>query len=195
MTALSTNLVASKDRHRDRIALRCDDLQFTFAEFDAAAARVATLLERAGVEPGDRVGLMLPNTPAFAIAFYGIMYRGAVAVPMNPLLKAREVAYYLSNSGARALFATPAFADEATAGAAEVRARCWVVDDAALMKLIADLPASILRWNAPTMTSRSSCTPPAPPENPRVPCSPMATWAATLRSASAPSSKPARTTW
>ncbi len=51
---------------------------------------------------------MLPNTPAFAIAFYGIMYRGAVAVPMNPLLKAREVAFYLSNSGAKALFATPA---------------------------------------------------------------------------------------
>jgi long-chain acyl-CoA synthetase len=140
VTALSTNLVASKDRHPDRVALRCDDLQFTFAEFDAAAARVATLLEQAGVEPGDRVGVMLPNTPAFAIAFYGIMYRGAVAVPMNPLLKAREVAYYLSNSGAKALFATPAFADEATAGAAEVRARCWVVDDAALMKLIADLP-------------------------------------------------------
>jgi long-chain acyl-CoA synthetase len=140
VTALSTNLVASKDRRPDRVALRCDDLQFTFAEFDAAAARVATLLARAGVEPGDRVGVMLPNTPAFAIVFYGIMYRGAVAVPMNPLLKAREVAYYLSNSGAKALFATPAFADEATAGAAEVRARCWVVDDAALMKLIADLP-------------------------------------------------------
>ena len=73
---------------------------------------------------------MLPNTPAFAIAFYGIMYRGAVAVPMNPLLKSREVAYYLSNSGAKALFATPAFADEATAGAAEVGAQCWLVDDA-----------------------------------------------------------------
>ena len=43
MTALSANLVASKDRHPDRIALRCDDLQFTFAEFDGAAARVATL--------------------------------------------------------------------------------------------------------------------------------------------------------
>jgi long-chain acyl-CoA synthetase len=140
MTALSANLIASKDRYPNRTALRCDDLQFTYAEFDAAAARVATLLERAGVEPGDRVGLMLPNTPAFAIAFYGIMYRGAVAVPMNPLLKAREVAYYLSNSGAKALFGTPAFADEATAGAAEVGAQCWLVDDAGLMKLIADLP-------------------------------------------------------
>ncbi len=140
MTALSANLVASKDRHPDRIALRCDDLQFTFAEFDSAAARVATLLERAGVAPGDRVGVMLPNTPAFAIALYGIIYRGAVAVPMNPLLKAREVAYYLSNSGARALFATPAFADEATAGAAEVGAQCWLVDDAGLAELVADMP-------------------------------------------------------
>src|SRR5271156_5235047 len=140
MTALSATLLASKDRHPDRIALRCDDLQFTFAELDAAAARVATLLEQAGVQPGDRVGVMLPNTPAFAIAFYGIIYRGAVAVPMNPLLKAREVAYYLSNSGAKALFATPAFAEEATVGAGEVSARCWVVDDAGLAELIADLP-------------------------------------------------------
>ena len=84
---------------------------------------------------------MLPNTPAFAVVFYGIMYRGAVAVPMNPLLKSREVFYYLSNSGAKALFAAPAFAGEATAGAAEVGAQCWLVDDAELAKLIADLPA------------------------------------------------------
>lgn len=117
VNALSANLIASKDRHADRIALRCDDIELTYAELDAAASRVATLLERAGIGPGDRVGVMLPNTPAFAIAFYGILYRGAIAVPMNPLLKSREVAYYLSNSGAQALFGTPLFADEATAGA------------------------------------------------------------------------------
>ena len=140
MTALSANLIATKDRYPDRVALRCDDLQFTFAEFDDAAARVATLLERAGVEPGDRVGIMLPNTPAFAIVFYGIMYRGAVAVPMNPLLKSREVSFYLSNSGAKAIFAAPAFAEEAIAGAGQVGAQCWLVDDAALAGLIADLP-------------------------------------------------------
>ncbi|ORB85913.1 long-chain-fatty-acid--CoA ligase [Mycobacterium kansasii] len=141
MGTLSDNLVASKNLHPQRVALRFDDLQFTFGEFDAAAARVATLLERAGIEPGDRVGVMLPNTPAFAIAFYGIMYRGAVAVPMNPLLKSREVSYYLSNSGAKALFAAPAFADEAIAGAAELDAQCWLVDDARLAMLIDDLPA------------------------------------------------------
>ncbi len=141
MTSLSANLVASKDRTPHRVALRCDDLQFTYREFHAAAARVATLLEVAGIEPGDRVGVMLPNTPAFAIAFYGIMYRGAVAVPMNPLLKSREVSFYLSNSGAKALFAAPAFAAEATAGAGEGGAQCWVVDDAGLAELTADLPA------------------------------------------------------
>src|SRR5580704_15485878 len=141
MTSLSTNLFASAERYPNRVALRCDDLQLTFAQFDAAAARVATLLEQAGIEPGDRVGVMLPNTPAFAIAFYGIMYRGAVAVPMNPLLKSREVAFYLSNSGAKAMFAAPAFGDQATAGAAEVGARCWLVDDPGLAKLVAALPA------------------------------------------------------
>jgi long-chain acyl-CoA synthetase len=141
MTSLSANLVASKDRYPDRVALRCDDLRFTFSEFDHAAARIATVLERAGIEPGDRVGVMLPNIPAFALVFYGIMYRGAVAVPMNPLLKGREVAFYLSNSGAKALFAAPAFAEAAEAGASEVDARCWLVDDAGLADLIADVPA------------------------------------------------------
>jgi long-chain acyl-CoA synthetase len=139
VTGLGGNLVASKNRHPDRVALRCNDLRFTFAEFDSAAARVATLLDTAGIEPGDRVGVMLPNTPAFAIAFYGIMYRGAVAVPMNPLLKAREVAYYLSNSEAKALFAAPATAKEAASGADETDAQCWIVDDAELAKLTADL--------------------------------------------------------
>ena len=139
MIGLGGNLVASKDRHPDRVALQCDDLRFTFAEFDAAAARVATLLEKAGIEPGDRVGVMLPNTPAFAIGFYGIMYRGAVAVPMNPLLKAREVAYYLSDSGAKALLATSAAAEEVASRCVEAGVQCWVVDDAELAKLTADL--------------------------------------------------------
>jgi long-chain acyl-CoA synthetase len=140
MTNLGTNLVGSRQRHGNRIALRCDDLALTFADFDVAAARVATLLEKAGIESGDRVGLMLSNTPAFAIAFYGIIYRGAVAVPMSPLLKAREVEFYLSNTDAKALFATPAFAEEATCGADAAKAQCWVIDDAGLTELIAELP-------------------------------------------------------
>ena len=122
MSSLSSNLVSAARKHPDRVALRCDALNLTYAEFDAAAARVARLLERAGVAPGDRVGVMLPNIPAFAVAFYGTMYRGGVAVPMNPLLKAREVEFYLSNSGATTLFAAAEFAGEA--GAAAAGAHC-----------------------------------------------------------------------
>jgi long-chain acyl-CoA synthetase len=140
MSNLCMNLVATARRYPDRPALRCDDLEFTFNQFDAAAARVATLLERDGIEPGDRVGLMLPNTPAFAVGFYGILRRGAVAVPMNPLLKAREIEFYLTNTGARAMFATPAFAEQAVEGAAAADAQCWLADDAGLAKMTSDLP-------------------------------------------------------
>ncbi|WP_285030075.1 long-chain fatty acid--CoA ligase [Mycolicibacterium sp. lyk4-40-TYG-92] len=141
MTNLSQNLVASATRRPDGVALRCDDQTYTYAQFDNAAARVATLLQQAGIEPGDRVGVMLPNGPAFAAAFYGILYAGAVAVPMNPLLKAPEIEFYLSNTTARALFAPPAFAGEAQAGAEAAGADCWVVDDAGLAALIDGLPA------------------------------------------------------
>jgi long-chain acyl-CoA synthetase len=141
MTNLSQNLVASATRRPDGVALRCDDQTYTYAQFDNAAARVATLLQQAGIEPGDRVGVMLPNGPAFAAAFYGILYAGAVAVPMNPLLKAPEIEFYLSNTTAKALFAPPAFAGEARAGAEAAGADCWVVDDAGLTALIDGLPA------------------------------------------------------
>ncbi len=140
MPNLSLKLVESARNFPDRIALRCDDLSYTFAEFDAAAARVATFLDREGIEPGDRVGLMLPNSPVFALAYYGITHRGAVAVPMNPLLKAREVEFYLRNTGAKALFATPTFADAASAGAQAAGAKTWLVDDAGLAAMISDLP-------------------------------------------------------
>ncbi|MYR06660.1 AMP-binding protein [Gordonia sp. SID5947] len=140
MTNLSMNLVATARDHGDSVALRCDALSLTFAEFDSAAARVATLLDRQGIGPGDRVGIMLGNTPAFALAFYGILRRGAIAVPMNPLLKAREIEFYLTNTGATALFATPLFADEARAAAAAADSHLWLVDDAGLTELVADLP-------------------------------------------------------
>ncbi|MBS4103572.1 long-chain-fatty-acid--CoA ligase [Tsukamurella paurometabola] len=137
MTNLAENLTAAAASHADTVALKCDDLQFTYAEFDDAAARFATYLAEQGIAPGDRVGIMLPNTPAFAIVFYGIMRRGAIAVPMNPLLKAAEVEYYLANTSAKALFATPVFADDAEAGATAAGASCHFGDDAALATLLA----------------------------------------------------------
>ncbi len=54
-----------------------------------------------GLEPGDRVGVMLPNVPEFPIAYYGVLRAGGIVVPMNVLLKRREIAFYLDDSGAR----------------------------------------------------------------------------------------------
>ncbi|MFE7774999.1 long-chain fatty acid--CoA ligase [Streptomyces sp. NPDC057445] len=90
-------------RHPDRPALRLDDEVLTYARLERDAARAASYLRSLGVRPGDRVGLSLPNVPAFAVLYYGILRAGGVVVPMNPLLKERETDYYLADSGAEHL--------------------------------------------------------------------------------------------
>ena len=66
------------------------------------APRVAALLRSAASQPGDRVGIMLPNVPYFPVVYYGVLRAGGVVVPMNVLLKAREVGFYLGDSGREA---------------------------------------------------------------------------------------------
>jgi long-chain acyl-CoA synthetase len=105
MANLALNLVEAKEMYPDRVAVRLDELALTYRELDERSARVAGLLAARGVAPGDRVGLMLPNIPEFPVLYYGVLRAGAVVVPMNPLLKAREVEYYLADSGARVVFA------------------------------------------------------------------------------------------
>jgi long-chain acyl-CoA synthetase len=64
--------------------------------------------------------MVLPNVLSFPVVFYGALIAGAAVVPMNPLLKAREVEYYLRDSGARLVVALDAVADAATEAAAAV---------------------------------------------------------------------------
>ena len=68
------------------------------------------------MERGDRVGVMLPNVPEFPIAYYGVLRAGGIVVPMNVLLKRREIAFYLEDSGAKLLLAWHGFVDEARDG-------------------------------------------------------------------------------
>jgi long-chain acyl-CoA synthetase len=136
LSSVLEQAVASQPGHP---AVRMDDLVLTYEQLHDAAAKVTSLLAAAGVEPGDRVGLMLPNVPAFPIAFYGALGAGAVVVPMNPLLKSREVAYYLGDSGAKLLFAWHAMAGEAAKGAADAGAQMIAVDDPALAGVLVDV--------------------------------------------------------
>jgi long-chain acyl-CoA synthetase len=138
MTNLASILDRSASAQPDRTAIRLDDLTVSYRQLSDAARRLASLLGSAGVGPGDRIGLMMPNVPAFPVAFYGALMAGAVVVPMNPLLKGREVAYYLGDSGARVLFAWRDFAGEAAKGAADAGAEVIQVDDADLSSALAD---------------------------------------------------------
>ena len=140
MSNLAFNLVASAARIPERTAAITDEDAMTYAELDTASARLATLLEREGIGAGDRVGVMLPNIAAAPIAYYGIWRLGAIAVPMNPLMRGREVQFYLSNTDSKALIGTPGFAGAATDGAESAGAKLWLVDDAELSRLTADLP-------------------------------------------------------
>jgi long-chain acyl-CoA synthetase len=134
---LASNLVRSTKAHADRVALRLGHSKTTYRELDEASARVAGLLRDRGLGPGDRVGIMLPNVPEFAALYYGVLRAGGMVVPMNPLLKAREVAYYLGDSGARLIFAWHGFADEAQAGAKQAEAEAVVVDPAMFGEVLA----------------------------------------------------------
>jgi long-chain acyl-CoA synthetase len=117
MTNLSHNLAESAAIYPNRPAVRMDDEVLTYSALDRLASQLVTLLHDRGVGPGDRVGLMLPNVAQFPIAYYGILRAGAVVVPMNPLLKEREMEYYLDDSGAKLLLAWPDAIAEAAAGA------------------------------------------------------------------------------
>jgi len=97
---LATNLTATTRLQASRTALALSDDELSYAELDAASARVAGMLRARGLRPGDRVGVMLPNVPQFAMAYYGVLRMGGIVVPMNPLLKVREVEHYVSDSGA-----------------------------------------------------------------------------------------------
>src|SRR5580698_6333039 len=113
----------------------------TYRALDEASARVAGLLHGRGLKPGDRVGIMMPNVAEFPVVYYGILRAGGVVVPMNPLLKEREVAYYLGDSGAGLVFAWHAFTAEARAGAEHAEAELIVVDDVGFPELLASAVA------------------------------------------------------
>ncbi len=130
---LAEAIARSAQEHGDALAVRLDEIQLSYAQLDAMSSQAAAMLREAGVEPGDRVGLMLPNVPAFVVLYYGILRAGGIVVPMNVLLKRREIAYYLEDSGAKLLLASSDFGEEAEAGGAEAGAEVKVLERGGLL--------------------------------------------------------------
>src|SRR4051795_4992273 len=136
MTNFAEELNAAAQEAGDRPALKLDDIVLNYSALHGATAHAAGLLRAKGVEPGDRVGLQMPNVPYFPIVYFGALRLGAVLVPMNPLLKAREVEYHLSDSGAKVLVAWHDFAAAAGEGADAAGAECAIAEPGEFEQLL-----------------------------------------------------------
>lgn len=106
-------------RYGERLAIVFEDQEISYAELADATSRFASGIQRLGIEPGDRVAVQLPNLAQFVIAIWGCWKAGAVPSPMNPLLRRREIAYQLKDSGAKLLVGLVHFLGEIEPAVAE----------------------------------------------------------------------------
>jgi long-chain acyl-CoA synthetase len=136
---LASLLTESAKRSPDAPAIRLGEAELTYGELEDRSARLAGLLREKGIEVGDRVGVMLPNVPDFPVAYYGVLRAGAIVVPMNVLLKRREIAFYLEDSGAKLLLAWHGFAEEARDGAADAGTELIEVEPAAFAAMLGEV--------------------------------------------------------
>jgi long-chain acyl-CoA synthetase len=119
---LATSLRESARLHADRIALVFGERTWTYAALHDAVQRFAGALRDLGLERGQHVALLLPNTPEFTIAYFGAAYVGCPIVPLNALLTADEIAYHLDDGDAVALVTVPTLLPQAQTAAARVAA-------------------------------------------------------------------------
>ncbi|MDT5124110.1 MAG: long-chain acyl-CoA synthetase [Acidobacteriota bacterium] len=86
-----------------------DGRRYTYAEFDAAVNRATRLLAARGIRKGDAVSLLMPNSAEYIVAYFACFKLGALAGPVNSLLKSEEMAFVIGNSEARALLVNSEF--------------------------------------------------------------------------------------
>jgi fatty-acyl-CoA synthase len=110
-------LDAATDEHPGRPFVLADEGTATYAQLAAWSARIAAGLLEEGLGDGDRVALLLPNSPAMIAALFAISRAGGVAVPLHVRLQPRELEYVLRQSGATVLLTVEAFRDAAIGAA------------------------------------------------------------------------------
>lgn len=94
---------ANTAKFADRVAIRFLGKSITYAQIEKSAQAMAGYLKSKGVTKGDRVMLMLPNSPHFVVTYYAILKLGAIAVPASPLDTASEAEYKFHNSNAKVI--------------------------------------------------------------------------------------------
>ena len=103
MLNLSAVVEQHTRRRPDAEALVCGEKRLTYAQLNAWANQIANALAASGIRRGDHVALLCPNLPYFPAVYFAILKAGATVVPLNVLLKPREIAYHLRDSDAKAM--------------------------------------------------------------------------------------------
>jgi long-chain acyl-CoA synthetase len=117
--SLCSILAESALRYPDADAVVMGAERTSYSRLWEQARRYAAVLAEAGVGPGDKVGLLMPNVPDFPRAYYAALSLGAVVVPVHALLVSREITYVLQNAGCKLLIVgAPLLAEGAPAAAA-----------------------------------------------------------------------------
>jgi long-chain acyl-CoA synthetase len=121
-----------------------DARRWTYREFDAAVNRAANMLSARGVGRGDVVSLLLPNGAEYVIAYFACFKLGALAGPVNSLLKPEEIAYVVGNSEARTLLVHTEFREsvEAARGSLPLLEEVIAFDDESVTAEFEDEPAT-----------------------------------------------------
>ena len=102
-------LIRTAERVPDQEALIEGEVRLTYARFCDRATRFAAALQRLRVEPGERVGLLLPNGVAFAVAHFGSLLAGAISLPLNTRLAPAELEFIINDARASVLLVHAAF--------------------------------------------------------------------------------------
>lgn len=97
------------EKYPDRVAMSFIGANTTYGQLYKDAQRFAAALHKMGVRPGDRVSIMLPNTPQFVTSFYGTLLAGAVAVNTSPMYTPSELEHQLKDSGSETLIILDTF--------------------------------------------------------------------------------------
>jgi len=100
---LSDLLRKTAQKHPNQTAIVFLGKEITYKELDILTDQFATVLNRLGVQKGDRVALFLPNIPQFMISYYGSLKLGAIITAVSPLYKERELEYQINDSGSETL--------------------------------------------------------------------------------------------
>ncbi|MGG3746821.1 AMP-binding protein, partial [Heyndrickxia faecalis] len=87
-----------------KTAVYCGDRAFTYRELNGRVNRLSYGLKNLGIEKGDRVAYLAPNTVEMLEGFYGIFQLGAVMVPLNIRLTPEDYRFILNHSGSKVLF-------------------------------------------------------------------------------------------